>query len=191
MKNIPDGEIYHVITVGQGVMMAYGGIMRPEDRWKIVMYVRRCRRSEVMRCRIRQNKGKMSSLKFMQSVCTDSTVTNHLNMEDRFKVAPWFNYLCYALIAIGIITFVCRDFFIHPEQTWANYLLNNFYFLALAIGASFLWHCNILPSQDGQPDLSGYPRPWLPIFRLQPCFFCPLFWNSCNLSLVSSGSGQN
>ncbi len=36
VKNIPDGEIYHVITVGQGVMMSYGGIVRPggqvEDR---------------------------------------------------------------------------------------------------------------------------------------------------------------
>lgn len=40
MKKVPDGEIYHVITVGQGVMMAHGGIVRPEDRWKIVMYVR-------------------------------------------------------------------------------------------------------------------------------------------------------
>jgi mono/diheme cytochrome c family protein len=41
MKNVPDGEIYHVITVGQGVMMAYGGIVRPADRWKIVLYVRK------------------------------------------------------------------------------------------------------------------------------------------------------
>jgi len=39
-KNIPDGEIYHVISVGQGVMMAYGDIVRLEDRWKVVMYVR-------------------------------------------------------------------------------------------------------------------------------------------------------
>ncbi len=45
VKNIPDGEIYHVITVGQGVMMAYGGIVRPEDRWKIVMYVRELQRN--------------------------------------------------------------------------------------------------------------------------------------------------
>jgi mono/diheme cytochrome c family protein len=45
VKNIPDGEIYHVITVGQGVMMAYGGIVRPEDRWKIVMYVRELQKS--------------------------------------------------------------------------------------------------------------------------------------------------
>ena len=40
MKAAPDGEIYHVITVGQGVMMAHGGIVRPEDRWKIVLYIR-------------------------------------------------------------------------------------------------------------------------------------------------------
>lgn len=40
MKKAPDGEIYHVITVGQGVMMAHGGQIRPEDRWRIVMYVR-------------------------------------------------------------------------------------------------------------------------------------------------------
>ena len=40
MKAAPDGEIYHVITVGQGVMMAHGGIIRPDDRWKIVMYIR-------------------------------------------------------------------------------------------------------------------------------------------------------
>jgi len=40
MMKVPDGEIYHVITVGQGVMMAHGSQIRPEDRWKIVMYVR-------------------------------------------------------------------------------------------------------------------------------------------------------
>jgi hypothetical protein len=30
-----------VITVGQGVMMAHGGLIRPDDRWRIVMYVRK------------------------------------------------------------------------------------------------------------------------------------------------------
>jgi len=40
MMKAPDGDIYHVITVGQGVMMSYGGLVRPDDRWKIVMYVR-------------------------------------------------------------------------------------------------------------------------------------------------------
>jgi mono/diheme cytochrome c family protein len=40
MKNAPDGELYHVITVGQGVMMSYGGLIQPADRWTIVLYVR-------------------------------------------------------------------------------------------------------------------------------------------------------
>jgi mono/diheme cytochrome c family protein len=40
MRTAPDGEIYHVISVGQGVMQEHGSIIRPEDRWKIVLYVR-------------------------------------------------------------------------------------------------------------------------------------------------------
>jgi mono/diheme cytochrome c family protein len=41
MKAAPDGEIYHVISVGQGVMQEHGSIIRPDDRWKIVLYVRK------------------------------------------------------------------------------------------------------------------------------------------------------
>jgi len=40
MERVPDGEIYHVISVGQGIMQEHGSIIRPEDRWKIVLYVR-------------------------------------------------------------------------------------------------------------------------------------------------------
>ncbi len=37
--NKPSGEIFHVITRGWGVMGAHATLIRPEDRWKIVMYV--------------------------------------------------------------------------------------------------------------------------------------------------------
>lgn len=40
MKARPDGEIYHSITAGFGVMAAHGYMIRPDDRWKTVMYVR-------------------------------------------------------------------------------------------------------------------------------------------------------
>lgn len=42
VKNKPDGEIYHVITMGSlsGLMGAHGSQIRPGDRWKIVEYVR-------------------------------------------------------------------------------------------------------------------------------------------------------
>jgi hypothetical protein len=40
VKALRDGEIYHTITVGYGIMGAHGGIVRPEDRWKIILHVR-------------------------------------------------------------------------------------------------------------------------------------------------------
>jgi mono/diheme cytochrome c family protein len=38
----PDGEIYHVITLGSlsGLMGAHGAQITPENRWKIIHYVR-------------------------------------------------------------------------------------------------------------------------------------------------------
>ena len=38
--NRPDGEIYHIMTVGFGIMGAHGPQINQEDRWKIVMYIR-------------------------------------------------------------------------------------------------------------------------------------------------------
>ncbi len=35
----PEGETYHVISVGWGVMGAHASLIRPEDRWKIVAFV--------------------------------------------------------------------------------------------------------------------------------------------------------
>jgi mono/diheme cytochrome c family protein len=42
VKNKPDGELYHVITVGSlsGLMGAHGSQVSPENRWKIIDYVR-------------------------------------------------------------------------------------------------------------------------------------------------------
>jgi mono/diheme cytochrome c family protein len=42
VKNKPDGELYHVITLGtlSGLMGAHGSQISPENRWKIIQYVR-------------------------------------------------------------------------------------------------------------------------------------------------------
>lgn len=37
---LKDGQIYHTITLGFGSMQAHGAQIRPEDRWKLVLYVR-------------------------------------------------------------------------------------------------------------------------------------------------------
>ncbi len=40
MRNNPDADIYHVITVGHGVMGEHGSMISPDDRWRIAMYIK-------------------------------------------------------------------------------------------------------------------------------------------------------
>lgn len=40
VKNWSDGRIFHVITVGQGIMPTYAPQVDPIDRWAIVLYIR-------------------------------------------------------------------------------------------------------------------------------------------------------
>ncbi len=35
-----DGEMYHVITVGFGIMEPHALIVKPDDRWKVILYIR-------------------------------------------------------------------------------------------------------------------------------------------------------
>jgi mono/diheme cytochrome c family protein len=41
IKNMPDGEIYHIITKGSvsGLMGAHGPQISPENRWKIITFI--------------------------------------------------------------------------------------------------------------------------------------------------------
>ena len=40
VRALKDGEIYHSITVGYGIMGAHGGMIVPEDRWRIILHIR-------------------------------------------------------------------------------------------------------------------------------------------------------
>lgn len=39
--NLKDGEIFHTITLGFGPMGPHGSQIRPDDRWKLVLYIRK------------------------------------------------------------------------------------------------------------------------------------------------------
>jgi mono/diheme cytochrome c family protein len=39
-QGLPDGQLFHIITYGQGLMPAHGSQVLPEDRWKIVHFIR-------------------------------------------------------------------------------------------------------------------------------------------------------
>ena len=40
IKIMPDGSIFHVISLGFGVMAAHAPLILPEDRWKSIHYIR-------------------------------------------------------------------------------------------------------------------------------------------------------
>lgn len=40
IKNLPDGKAFHTITFGKGNMGAHGNVLTPEERWKVLHYVR-------------------------------------------------------------------------------------------------------------------------------------------------------
>lgn len=46
IKGYSDGQIYHVMTAGWGRMKSYASQVSPEDRWKIVLYVRKLQEYE-------------------------------------------------------------------------------------------------------------------------------------------------
>jgi mono/diheme cytochrome c family protein len=48
IAKLKDGQIYHTITLGFGSMMPHGAQIRPEDRWKLVLYVRMLQKQALM-----------------------------------------------------------------------------------------------------------------------------------------------
>lgn len=56
--------------------------------------------------------------------------------DKQLHISRTFTIISFVMIGIGAVTIIA-GFFINPVKTWANYLMNNYYFLSLAIGATF------------------------------------------------------
>lgn len=57
-------------------------------------------------------------------------------IDEKFVVPQKLKLASIVLIAIGLVSFVV-GFISDPGRAWANYLLNNFYFVSIAVGAAF------------------------------------------------------
>lgn len=44
-RQLPDGQIFHIITRGQGVMPSHALQVLPDDRWRVILYVRQLQRA--------------------------------------------------------------------------------------------------------------------------------------------------
>jgi len=40
MLDRPDGEYFHIMTLGSSIMGPFASLIRPEDKWKIILYIK-------------------------------------------------------------------------------------------------------------------------------------------------------
>ncbi|MFN8257236.1 MAG: hypothetical protein U0W24_16190 [Bacteroidales bacterium] len=57
-------------------------------------------------------------------------------MENKVIISSKFKNITFALAGLGLVALIV-GFIDNPQRTWANYLLNSYYFLSLGIGATF------------------------------------------------------
>ncbi len=77
-------------------------------------------------------------------------------MDTKVIFSKNFKYTTYGLMALGIIGLV-YGFLTDTQRTWANLLLNNYYFLSLVVGAAFFFSLQYI-TQSG----------WSAMFRRIP-----------------------
>lgn len=59
-------------------------------------------------------------------------------MDEKYSISPRLKYVAVISVFIGILT-VSFGLYFNSEKTWANLLLNNYYFIAIAIGGTFFY----------------------------------------------------
>lgn len=77
-------------------------------------------------------------------------------MDTKVIFSKKFNYITYGLMGLGVIG-LGYGFLTDTHRTWANLLMNNYYFLSLALGASFFFSLQYI-TQSG----------WSAMFRRIP-----------------------
>lgn len=75
-------------------------------------------------------------------------------MDKKYIFSYALKYIAYGLMIFGIVA-IFGGFFMDPHRMWLSLLLNNYYFLSLAIGASFFFSLQYI-TQSGWS--SGFKR---------------------------------
>ncbi len=102
------------------------------------------------------------------------------NMEDRLIVPQKFKNLLYGLIGIGIISLVA-GFITNPDRAWANYLLNNYYFVSLAIGAAFFGAIQYISQSGWSAAFKRVPEAMASYVPVAAIFFLLMYFGMHSL----------
>ncbi len=101
-------------------------------------------------------------------------------MEEKLVVSTKFKQITYILIAIGVVSFVL-GFLFDAKRTWANYLLNNYYFISIAIGAAFFGAIQYITNSGWSALFKRIPEAMAAYIPVAGIFFLILYFGMHNL----------
>lgn len=96
-------------------------------------------------------------------------------MEEKLVVSNKFKLLTYVLIGIGVLSF-SLGFVFDSKRTWANYLLNNYYFISIAIGAAFFGAIQYITQSGWSAMFKRIPEAMSAYIPIAAVFFVLLFF---------------
>ncbi|GAB1454215.1 membrane protein [Draconibacterium sp.] len=96
-------------------------------------------------------------------------------MKDQITISKNFKLITYVLIGIGVVAFVL-GFIFDAKRTWANYLLNNYYFLSIAIGAAFFGAIQYITNSGWSAAFKRIPEAMAAYIPFAGVFFLILFF---------------
>ena len=102
------------------------------------------------------------------------------SMEERLIVQKNFKYLLFGLIGIGIIS-MAVGFITDPDRAWANYLLNNYYFVSLAIGAAFFGAIQYISQSGWSSAFKRIPEAMASYIPVAAVFFLLMYFGMHSL----------
>jgi len=96
-------------------------------------------------------------------------------MENQIIIPKNFKLLTYVLIGIGLVSFAL-GFAFDAKRTWANYLLNNYYFLSIAMGAAFFGAIQYITNSGWSAAFKRIPEAIVAYIPFAGVFFLIMFF---------------
>jgi hypothetical protein len=101
-------------------------------------------------------------------------------MKENLKPGNAFRIITGILIAAGIAT-VAFGFFTDPDRTWANYLLNNYYFFSVAMGGVFFFVIQYISQAGWSAGFKRVPEAMMAWIPFAAVFFLLLYFGTHSL----------
>jgi hypothetical protein len=96
-------------------------------------------------------------------------------MKEHVTVSTTFKIITFTLISLGAVSFLL-SLLSDPQRAWANYLIVNYYFLSLSIGASFFFVLQSISQSGWSSAFKRVPEAMMAYIPFAAIFFLLIYF---------------